>query len=152
MNKTCKTCGFLNPMQLVCQLSGLKMDPAADTCSRHNTDPIKCTLCGNLMLKEGSIIDVTDGNNILMCINCLHKISSCAFCKNGIECKFETDPSPIPLVIQKQIRQGPMVQIVTVKNPDRIAITCKMGCPCYDAQNDCQRQFNYCANQEFRGV
>jgi hypothetical protein len=34
--------------------------------------------------------------------------------------------------------------VTTVMNPSRIEITCAKGCPCYDPEIGCMRQFNYC--------
>lgn len=80
---------------------------------------------------------------MVFCSKCAEELASCVGCAHGRTCSFETDPSPIPPVIQKQIRQGLMTQIIQVKNPDRIAITCKLNCPCWDGEN-CGREVGYC--------
>lgn len=63
---------------------------------------------------------------------------SCANLKNP--CIFETDPDPTPPYIQKQARQGPMITVHTVRNPERIAKVCKEKCSCYSEDFECSLQ------------
>ena len=63
-------------------------------------------------------------------------------------CSFENDPSPLPKIVQKQVRQGNMTAITQVRNPERIEITCKKDCPCYDPEFECLRQFGTCGKCE----
>lgn len=120
------------------------------SCPYHTTELHLCALCGNHMPKENQLIDITNPEDIVIyCRNCKQHISHCPTCTNSKECRFETDPSSIPKVIQKEIRQGNMIQITTVKNPSRIDITCKKGCPCFSEEFECLRQFNSCGNYKF---
>jgi hypothetical protein len=80
----------------------------------------------------------------MLCESCAEQLTSCHFCKNGNECDFETNPSTLPKMVQKRIQQGPMISVTTVKNPSRVDITCKAGCPCYDPDFECMKQFNFC--------
>lgn len=103
---------------------------------------IQCETCGRPTEQQ---VLCPDGDNWhILCPNCAFQLNTCAFCKKVNTCTFETDPSPLPKMVQKQIRQGSMITVTTVKNPDRIAITCKMGCPCYDSEFECMREFYYC--------
>ena len=86
-----------------------------------------------------------DGDNWhILCPNCASQLNTCSFCKKVNVCTFETDPSPLPKMVQKQIRQGPMISVTTEMNPERIRQTCEKGCDCFDANFGCMRQFHYC--------
>ena len=82
----------------------------------------------------------------ILCPNCADQLNSCGFCKNAGKCDFETNPSSLPKFIQKQIRQGNMISVMAVKNPERQKITCQNGCLCYSEEWDCMRQLNWCKN------
>lgn len=106
-----------------------------------------CELCGTATLKSSAVVFVEDRTH-LVCGNCAKYTSMCQTCIKVRECAFETDPSPIPFTIQKHIQTGPMVQIMEVMNPERIAITCKMGCDCWDNVNEtcAERTYGNCSN------
>ena len=147
MKKYCRTCGILDKQQNVCPLLRSQVDPDKDYCTKHTTELNQCELCGHPTLTP---FYTRDGDNWhIFCQECIHKLNSCSFCKKVTECLFETDPSPIPKMIQRRIQQGPMVTVATVKNPERIRQTCMNGCPCYDSEFDCMRQFNYCERMEY---
>lgn len=80
----------------------------------------------------------------ILCPSCASQLNSCAFCKKSDACLFETDPSPLPKMIQKQYRQGNMVSVTTEMNPERIRQTCEKGCDCFSTDFGCMRQFHYC--------
>lgn len=80
-----------------------------------------------------------------LCDGCAGKLGNCATCREATSCLFETSPCELPKIIQKQIRQGPMTQIVQVRNPDRIAETCAKGCICYK-NGECGREYGSCAD------
>ena len=103
---------------------------------------VQCETCGRptdqqFLCPDGDIWHI-------LCPNCASQLNSCSFCKKVNTCLFETDPSPLPKMIQKQIRQGPMISVTTEKNPERIRQTCEKGCDCFDPNFDCMRQFHYC--------
>ena len=131
----CESC--LRRQGNICRVSQEQIDLNDEACRWHaGQDNVeRCVLCGAGVLRRDSII-YNEDNLYVVCGKCSEKIGTCATCICIKECAFETDPSPIPQVVQKQIRQGPMVQIVQVMNPDRIAITCKMGCECWDAETE----------------
>lgn len=126
----------------MCQLNGRQVNPDKDYCSKHAEELHQCEYCGSGTLDPVFIAESETWHTY--CEKCASAISTCNFCLNAQSCAFETDPSPLPKMIQKQIRQENMVQIVTVKNPDRIAITCQKGCNCYHPEFECLRQFNGC--------
>ena len=147
MIKRCITCRIRNPEQNVCQLSGQKIDPNVDYCTKHKDYINTCELCHRATLDA---YFVKDGENWhSFCGECIHKLNSCIFCKNTNTCDFETNPSPLPKMVQQQIRQGPMITVTTVKNPERIRQTCQNGCGCFSAEFGCMKEFNYCERMEY---
>ena len=109
---------------------------------------LTCERCGRPVEKEQSLV-VPDGENFhLLCFNCGHPLNRCDLCKRGGECDFETNPLAEPKYIQKQVRQGFQTIVVKEKNPERIRQTCQVNCPCYDPENDCMKQYNYCERIE----
>lgn len=139
--KTCKTCGFLNPTQPVCQVFGHQVDPTADFCSKHNNQIIYCVRCGRPVI-DSFLIEVKENQYEHFCDDCRLSFSTCTNCVKANICDFETNPSTLPKVVQKQIRQGNMIMMTQIRNPERIAITCQNGCPCFDAEKGCLKQFN----------
>lgn len=138
----CRTCRILAPGQNVCQLTGQQKDPDKDYCSNHKKTLYQCEHCGQLMLESILIPDIDKYHAV--CPQCAEQINTCHFCRNGNLCTFETSTSSIPKLVQKQVRQGNMVSIQTVKNPSRMEITC-YNCTCFDkAENICFKDFNYC--------
>ena len=148
MDKFCKTCAILNPNALQCQLFGHPVDPEKDFCSKHTTELIQCEICKGGLPANNAIIDMTNETPRTVCLQCFQLLGTCHFCKHGQECSFETDPSPLPKMVQKQIRQGNATLVTTVRNPERIEQTCKKNCPCFDSENECLRQFNTCGKCE----
>ena len=103
-----------------------------------------CELCGNAIL-SGGIIDTNTAQPYLICDNCEQYLHTCASCLSSSSgCAFEQDPSPIPKIIMKEIRQGNAIIQQTVKNPKRIDETCKKKCFCFDENFGCLRQNNWC--------
>ena len=87
-----------------------------------------------------SIDDEAATVDAVICPNCNKLLGTCRTCQNGNLCTFETDPSPLPKIVQKQIRQGNMTAVTQVMNPERVAITCQKGCPCYSPDFSCSKQ------------
>lgn len=107
-----------------------------------------CDLCGQPVLEKG-VHDLD--YKMYLCQDCAHKIGTCELCKTASSCAFQTDPDPTPQMVQQTVRQGNMTATMPVKNPSRIAITCKKGCPCFDEKNGCLREFNSCTKWQFKG-
>jgi hypothetical protein len=143
----CKTCGLRHPSQPRCLLHNRNIDPTKDFCSWHNKNPFKCAVCGNITMAPNFIDE--GAATMVFCSRCAEELASCIGCAHSHTCSFETDPSPIPPVIQKTIRQGPMTQVIQVKNPDRIAITCKLNCSCWNGEY-CSREDSWCNNHNLR--
>ena len=88
------------------------------------------------------IIDTTGKNMLILCQSCNNQVDTCNTCTKSTYCAFNEDPSSIPHMIEKHIRQGPMTAVVSEKNPERIAITCKVSCECFDEEIGCRRELD----------
>lgn len=148
MVKYCETCGLFDPKQNICRLSNLQKNPSEDFCSNHVNDLLVCEVCGKWTLQP--VYDLLpDGNFHILCLSCAKQRHTCIFCKNNVECVFQTDPSPLPKTIVKAIQQNNMFMQQQVLNPDRIEITCKKKCKCFNSEIGCSRQITTCSNQDF---
>ena len=121
-----------------CGITGMAIDPAVDYCSKGVISPHQCELCGRFIIGS-SFLEEVNGIWHEFCGGCQQKMGTCHMCDHARQCRFEQDPSPIPKMVQKQIRQGNMVAMTTVPNPERIAALC-VGCHCYDKESWCWRQ------------
>ena len=140
---TCRLAGLKAPQ--VCGLSG-KTITADGYCDEHRRSISKCSICGNIVLSNG-VIDDTH----LICWNCFSSLKTCVACKNANICRFETDPSSLPKVVQKQVRRGNMTAVTQVKNPERVRATCEKGCKCFSKEKGCLKENNTaCKNQEIK--
>lgn len=108
---------------------------------------LNCNLCGRpLKASEATFTPVKNDNYIITCPEHTLLFDTCHLCQSGNLCDFETNPSRLPKMIQKQIQQGPMTQIIQMKNPDRVAETCAKNCPCYNPDYECGKNFGVCGN------
>ena len=146
--KTCGECAFRSQDGTHCGLTNTPINPKEDFCSKLETSPKTCDICGQFIVGPG-IIDAETTPPHYICYNCLKSIKTCARCKNNTRCEFEENPSSTPKVIQQHIQQGPMVAITNVKNPQRIKETCEKLCGCFDSTVGCLRQYGTCANVNF---
>ena len=89
-------------------------------------------------------------DNDYVCDDCLNRLGTCAVCEYQNTCDFETNPSTLPKIVQKVIRQGNAQMMTQVRNPEREKITCAAGCKCYDKTYGCSRQDGLCVNYEYR--
>lgn len=139
----CNTCGLLDPKRNICQLSGLEVSPTADSCSKHHSGVYICGIC-----KKRTIYPVynykKDETYQILCSDCASKLSTCHTCTQRATCPFETDSSSLPKVVQKRIQQGPMTQIIQIRNPDRVEITCKTKCSCFSEEFGCMKEIGLC--------
>lgn len=141
--RTCKECAYFDDMR--CKISGQPAISHNIACASFSSKRYECEICHRQIHHTEVIYD--SKSNKIVCSDCCNRLSTCDNCHNGNICLFETDPSPLPKQIQKQIRQGNMIGQTIIKNPDRILITCKKGCPCWDTETEsCNKQLRYCAN------
>lgn len=145
MDRTCGMCGLKNATK--CLVLGTSIDPKNPACIYYDSNPFCCEICGQVISKTQTIIhtDNLGGLFHITCVKCADRIASCAGCKKNEDCRFETDPSPIPQYIQQRVQQGGMTMMGQIKNPDRIAITCEDGCPCWNVEDrTCNRNAGIC--------
>jgi hypothetical protein len=100
----------------------------------EKTNPIigNCALCKKPINSQDLIFELD--LNKLYCLRCHDLIYTCYNCEYGKSCEFETNSSTLPKMVQAQMRQGNAVMIQTIKNPERIKITCENGCKCWNAE------------------
>ena len=142
--RTCGECALRQQTGGVCPLFNKAVSADEGGCPSFTGTQIFCELCHNLIIGTGNaLIDITiPGETHSICKQCQKLIGHCNTCRRASACAFETDPSDLPKVIQQQVRQGNMISVMTVKNPSRIDITCKKGCPCFDSEIGCLRESN----------
>jgi hypothetical protein len=144
--KTCKDCCLHKDN--ICLLTNTQKTDN-DYCSNRQEHIFVCEKCNNPVIKDTYAIVNENTEHHIVCLNCISKLTTCYFCTKGQTCDFETNPSTLPKIVQKKIQQGPIVQIIQVKNPERIKITCQNGCPCWNTEdNACDKEINYCKNYE----
>lgn len=122
----------------ICQRLNLPTEKKC-RCPLYKTSYEVCAVCGQPIL-EGGVME----EDKVFCNNCGHQLGKCATCVNSAQCAFETDPSPVPKVIQRTVRQGNMASTFPARNPSRVEITCKKGCCCFDEEKGCMREFSFC--------
>lgn len=146
MTKYCKTCGFLDPKRPVCLLRGEQVDATADFCSKHQEIEFyeNCPICGKPIYNTNAIVDVlpTGGFRYLH-LSCAQALNTCLTCKHGDICEFQTNPDPMPKMVNKTIRQGNMMMQTTVANPSRIEKYC-FNCRCFSQEFGCLKQNKCC--------
>lgn len=141
-------CSFLDPnSKSKCLLTGFRIEPHTEYCSKHQSSVEKCEICGKMLVRQGVIIEGPH----LICDSCNENIGHCATCTYGHNCQFNADPTPGPQkFIQQQIRQGNTIISQTVRNPAIVEKTCKK-CKCYDSQNNqCFRDFTACGQYQIK--
>ena len=146
--KSCLTCGYrtLNPQQ--CPLIGYQYTEDRNvSCPYWVAELVTCAICGNIIPKKNyCLTHFKDGSWQPTCDNCLKLSGTCGGCSKSSTCDFETNPSPLPKAVQKQIRQGNQILVTTVKNPSRIEATCKKNCDCWDEENQqCSKEYGCCS-------
>lgn len=143
--KTCGNCALKQHQGGICPVFNTERAPTDTACPHHTSVLQFCEICGQIVLPNNIVYDMTNGTHI-HCLDCQMKTNTCATCSKENTCSFQTDPSPIPQLITKQIRQGNMITVTQVPNPERIAITCQKNCSCYDPENGCNKQLGLCNN------
>lgn len=141
--RTCKECAYFDDMR--CKISGQPAISHNIACASFSSKRYECDICHRQIHHTEVIYD--SKSNKIVCSDCCNRLSTCDNCHNGNICLFETDPSPLPKQIQKQIRQGNMIGQTIIKNPERVRQICEVKCPCWDTETEsCNKQLRYCAN------
>lgn len=148
-NKSCSTCGFAALGQPQCPVIGIPIDPSANhSCPYYAKELIYCERCKQIIPNSAIYSKAADGSWKVYCKNCSSLSGTCGGCLKSSTCDFETNPSPIPKAVEKRFQQGNQIMITQIKNPDRIAISCKLNCSCFSEEFGCCREFNTCGNYE----
>ena len=144
--KSCFTCGYrtLNPQQW--PLIGYSYtEDRNQVCPYWIDEIVYCARCGKVIpTKHYPLTHYSDGTWKPTCENCLKLSGTCGGCSKSSTCDFETNPSPIPKAVEKRFQQGPMTQIVQIRNPDRIDISCRKNCECFSEEFGCLRENGTC--------
>lgn len=145
IKKTCGTCVLPQyTRDGSCPFFQKKMSDENPSCTEYRESINTCDLCGNPFLEPPTLTHCGDEWK-MTCERCERLSGTCPTCKKVHICSFETDPSPLPKMVQKVARQGPAQILTMEKNPDRINITCKAGCDCWDNnENYCLRECGTC--------
>lgn len=160
MIKYCKTCIFkakANTGEDACRLhSGPQhlhiIDLNKDYCSSHadESSSTYCDACGRSGLIDYILLYSdcpSESSPKILCHSCYERTNTCSFCKSSAYCDFEQNPIQIPSIAVKTIRQGQLTMQTQVRNPDRVAETCKKNCGCWDhVENYCRRELGWCPN------
>lgn len=105
---------------------------------------MNCYLCGGAPQVP---IYSADGTFLkFLCNQCAQIPAQCGLCEKSEICPFQTDPSPLPQIVVQTIQQGNMTTRRQIKNPDRIAITCKTQCPCFSEEFGCLKENGICGS------
>lgn len=110
------------------------------------SDTTTCIHCGRPCPQDAIVM--AEPAAYAICRQCYTLYNTCNACTNVVTCAFNTHPSPLPKQIQQTIRQGNMTMQSFVKNPERIDITCKIGCHCWSDEFGCGRENNICGNYD----
>lgn len=143
IERKCESCGFSVKGAETCPLTQLPVNENS-SCSFYEREPNSCDLCHTKIPKSATVYN----KNMLLCPHCAKQLTTCAGCNHSNYCAFEQDPSPLPKIVEKRIQQGNMIQIMQVRNPDRIRETCAKGCKCFRENFPCMRQINCCDSWE----
>ena len=103
-------------------------------------DYTPCNYCGN---PASTVVDAA--TLCCACVRCAQYFNTCTMCIHARECDFETNPSPLPKQVQQTTQQGPMVVQQIIKNPARIDISCRNGCPCFSEELGCLKENGICS-------
>jgi hypothetical protein len=149
--KTCGQCALKLHDTGACAVFHQNFPDDQIACPQYTKTLYTCKMCGASTIKPDIVIEKGEYNKTIcymICQDCSSKSGTCATCNKQSVCTFQTDPSPIPQVINKEFRKGNIITVTQVINPARVDITCKKGCVCFDPEIGCLKQFNNCKEWE----
>ena len=153
----CADCVYCAKDAKKCNKLGVDVNLDIDGCLVGSRNlPETCDVCGRyvdgkcVLTRKDEEYGDCNANDVWagLCNNCASHLGKCATCYESCFCLFETSPSTLPKLIQKQVQMGNMIQLMQVRNPDRVAETCAKGCQCYDGET-CMREYGSCVNYKF---
>lgn len=147
----CGQCALKTPDGQTCQFFNQPIGDPGDSCPHGTKTLEKCDICGGMILPGAVIVDMgLDHKTHLICSTCNQNYYSCKTCGQADICSFETSSIDLPKQIQKQMQTAQGYIVTTIPNPDRIRETCEKGCGCFDKENGCCKQMNYCKNHKIK--
>lgn len=143
---TCGRCARRTSDGLTCEVFKTPIKHGSDSCPLGISKLYTCDMCGKQFPLEELFID-NDGPVLRMfCKQCNNMYYTCYNCGHSTKCAFETSSSTLPKQVQKQMKTPQGYIVTTIRNPERVRETCEKGCECFDKENGCLRQTNYCKN------
>ena len=143
MIKTCGSC-VLRAESGACKLFKANVPATQSACIAHKYKKYDCDICGNIATTY-NLNEENEWN--FYCDSCTQALSTCGTCSNRNICPFEQDTSiSLPKMVTKVIRQGSSQIQTQVPNAERIDKTCKAKCKCFNSENGCCKQINYCSS------
>lgn len=147
---TCRTCAAADSVHSICGYSRKQIDLDGPSC--QNRIPIEsiyqCDVCKRESPFSSStvIYYLKDNSFRLICANCSPHLNTCRTCASGGVCDFETSDCNLPKQVIRRVtsQNGSSVMQTTIKNPERIAETCKKHCPCWSDEDGCLKQNGCC--------
>ena len=148
MERKCGDCALKALKNGMCPVFNADMEGHSG-CPYFTTEITRCNICGNIILTD-SYLQEEDGVFHVICRNCVTG-HPCRTCKEVNQCWFRTDETcQEPAYVTVQQRQGNMVVQTQIQNPKRVEATCAQGCPCYNAEHGCMREYGCgCQNLTF---
>lgn len=146
--KTCGECALMKLAGGTCPIFREFVEKEKPACPRFKRELNNCDMCGQPILGE-EVIYLNPGNQTqirVYCEQCSNQVGKCPSCANTNLCDFQTNPSPIPQIIQKETRQGNAIMMTHIKNPERVKITCEANCKCFDSEYGCMKEEGFCFN------
>ena len=142
---TCGQCALKTPDGQTCQLYNEPIEDSGNSCPHGTKTLEKCDICGAKILPGAIVIDMgLDHKTHIICQTCNQAYYSCSTCGQRTICDFETNPIDLPKQVQQQMNTAQGYIVTTIRNPERVRQTCEKGCKCFDKENGCSRQNNYC--------
>lgn len=147
----CKDCALAQASNGECPLFKVRPEEEQTACPKFQSELTRCTICGGTIL-DRPIIDTDEQGSYYLCGQCYAGLETCATCRYGGQCAFQTDAScQEPPFVMSQQRQGNMVVQQQIKNPARVEKTCAQGCVCYSPTLGCCRERGTCENYKIKG-
>lgn len=150
----CINCALPKANSGICPI--FNIDPKGHTgCPKFTTELFPCSFCGGAII--GTVfLEQHNGNTYRTCEQCNQAFAQnmCQFCQSGDYCAFQQDTScKLPPVITQQFKQGNAVVQTQIKNPERVAATCKKSCKCFNEELQfCMREAGGCSNHEIKFI
>ena len=150
VNRTCGKCALQEYNGGVCPIFERKFEPNEPACPDYQYEVFPCDICKRLT--AFAIVQRIDGKISFLCPECGEKLYTCATCEKAKYCDFESNPSSLPKMVQKQSRQGNMISVMTVPNPERIRETCLKNCDCGSEEFGCMRKNVGCCDGKWEQI